>query len=200
MNSVDTPNINAEFWDELFNQRKMPWDRKQTPAELNGYLTQTDSDKRSVFIPGCGAAYEVASFLRHGFAVMAMDYSVAAVHLAKNQLGEHAHCVLHGDVFSTEISQSFDVIYERAFLAALPRSRWADYFALVERLLPSGGLLLGFFVISDDYHSRFPPFCLRSGELSQWLSPAFRLIESSNASDSVAVFKDKEQWMVWQKN
>ncbi len=104
-----------------------------------------------------------------------------------------------GDVFGAEFSQPFDVIYERAFLAALPREMWDEYFAMVERLLPSNGLLVGYFVISDDYRSRFPPFCLRSGELEQRLEANFNLIESAPVTDSVDVFKGKEQWMVWQK-
>ncbi|HAS61709.1 MAG TPA: thiopurine S-methyltransferase, partial [Vibrio sp.] len=41
---------------------------------------------------------------------------------------------------------------------------------------------------------------LRSGELTQWLSSSFNLLSCSRVEDSVAVFADKEYWMVWQKN
>ncbi|WP_218769732.1 methyltransferase domain-containing protein, partial [Vibrio parahaemolyticus] len=153
----------------------------------------------SVLIPGCGAAYEVSHFVESGHDVIAMDYSAEAVNLAKSQLGQYQDKVMLGDVFGAEFSQPFDVIYERAFLAALPREMWDEYFAMVERLLPSNGLLVGYFVISDDYRSRFPPFCLRSGELEQKLAANFNLIESAPVTDSVDVFKGKEQWMVWQK-
>ncbi|MCS0323551.1 TPMT family class I SAM-dependent methyltransferase [Vibrio diabolicus] len=88
----------------------------------------------------------------------------------------------------------------QSFLAALPRDQWPEYFAMVDKLLPRGGLLIGYFVIDDDYHSRLPPFCLRSGELEGYLEPTFKLVESSVVANSVEVFKGRERWMVWQKS
>ena len=177
----------------------MPWDAKTTPQELKAYLENTLSSGQSVFIPGCGAAYEVVHFVDHGHDVIAMDYSQEAVSMAQSTLGKHKDKVVLGDVFNADFTHSFDVIYERAFLAALPRGRWDEYFAMVDKLLPSRGFLIGYFVIDDDYRSRFPPFCLRSGELAQHFEPRFTLIESSPVTNSVDVFKGKEYWMVWQK-
>ncbi|EPW7001522.1 methyltransferase domain-containing protein [Vibrio parahaemolyticus] len=199
MKSKDSPIINEQFWDALFFNGTMPWDRNQTPNELKHYLKRIADKAHSVFIPGCGAAYEVSHFVDCGHDVIAMDYSAEAVNLAKSQLGQYQDKVMLGDVFSADFSRSFDVIYERAFLAALPRDQWPDYFAMVDKLLPRDGLLIGYFVIDDDYRSRFPPFCLRSGELAQHLEPTFTLIESSPVTNSVDVFKGKEYWMVWQK-
>ncbi|ELB2086542.1 methyltransferase domain-containing protein [Vibrio parahaemolyticus] len=199
MKSKDSPIINEQFWDALFFNGTMPWDRNQTPNELKHYLKRIADKAHSVFIPGCGAAYEVSHFVDCGHDVIAMDYSAEAVNLAKSQLGQHQDKVMLGDVFNADFSRAFDVIYERAFLAALPRDQWPDYFAMVDKLLPRDGLLIGYFVIDDDYRSRFPPFCLRSGELAQHFEPTFTLIESSPVTNSVDVFKGKEYWMVWQK-
>ncbi|EPF1752370.1 methyltransferase domain-containing protein [Vibrio alginolyticus] len=194
-----TPTINQQFWDNLFTQGTMPWDAKTTPQELKAYLENALSSGQSVFIPGCGAAYEVVHFVEHGHDVIAMDYSQEAVSMAQSTLGKHKDKVVLGDVFNADFTHSFDVIYERAFLAALPRDRWDEYFAMVDKLLPSRGFLIGYFVIDDDYRSRFPPFCLRSGELAAFLEPTFELVKSSVVANSVEVFKGREQWMVWQK-
>ncbi|HHF2870245.1 TPA: methyltransferase domain-containing protein [Vibrio diabolicus] len=194
-----TPTINQQFWDDLFIQGTMPWGASTTPQELKTYLENALSNGQSVFIPGCGAAYELSSFIQYGHDVIAMDYSEQAVKMAQSTLGKHKDKVVLGDVFNADSTHSFDVIYERAFLAALPRDQWPDYFAMVDKLLPRDGLLIGYFVIDDDYHSRFPPFCLRSGELAQHFEPTFTLIESSPVTNSVDVFKGKEYWMVWQK-
>ncbi|HCE1827420.1 TPA: methyltransferase domain-containing protein [Vibrio parahaemolyticus] len=199
MKSKGSPIINEQFWDALFFNGTMPWDRNQTPNELKHYLKRIADKTHSVFIPGCGAAYEVSHFVDCGHDVIAMDYSAEAANLAKSQLGQYQDKVMLGDVFSADFSRAFDVIYERAFLAALPREMWPDYFAMVDKLLPRDGLLIGYFVIDDDYRSRFPPFCLRSGELAQHFEPTFTLIESSPVTNSVDVFKGKEYWMVWQK-
>ena len=199
MKTTDSPSIDVNFWDDLFVKGTMPWDCNQAPEELKRYLSRTSNDAQSVFIPGCGAAYEVSHFVEHGHDVIAMDYSAEAVNLAKSKLGQHQDKVVLGDVFNEALFQTFDVIYERAFLAALPRDKWEDYFAMIDRLLTRGGLLVGYFVIDDEYRSRFPPFCLRSGELAERLESSFNLIESSPVTDSVDVFKGKEHWMVWQK-
>ncbi|MEI8630015.1 methyltransferase domain-containing protein [Vibrio sp. M60_M70] len=193
------PTINQQFWDDLFIQGTMPWDASTTPQELIGYLENALNSGQSVFIPGCGAAYELSSFIQYGHDVIAMDYSEQAVKMAQSTLGKHKDKVVLGDVFNADFTHSFDVIYERAFIAALPRDKWPAYFAMVNKLLPRGGLLIGYFVIDDDYCSRFPPFCLRSGELAQHFEPTFTLIESSPVTNSVDVFKGKEYWMVWQK-
>ncbi|HHY0578440.1 TPA: methyltransferase domain-containing protein [Vibrio parahaemolyticus] len=193
------PAINQQFWDNLFTQGTMPWDAKTTPQELKAYLENAHHSGQSVFIPGCGAAYELSSFIQYGHDVIAMDYSQEAVKMAQSTLGKHKDKVVLGDVFNADFTHSFDLIYERAFLAALPRDQWPDYFAMVDKLLPRDGLLIGYFVIDDDYRSRFPPFCLRSGELAQHFEPTFTLIESSPVTNSVDVFKGKEYWMVWQK-
>lgn len=199
MKTTDSPSIDVNFWDDLFVKGTIPWDRNQTPEELKRYLSRISDDAQSVFIPGCGAAYEVTHFVEHGYEVVAMDYSEEAVNIAKSKLGQHQDRVILGDVFNEALFQTFDVIYERAFLAALPREKWQDYFAMIDRLLTRGGLLIGYFVIDDEYRSRFPPFCLRSGELEKRLEASFNLIESSPVTDSVDVFKGKEHWMVWQK-
>lgn len=119
MKSKDSPIINEQFWDALFFNGTMPWDRSQTPNELKHYLKRIADKTHSVFIPGCGAAYEVSHFVEIGHDVIAMDYSAEAVNLAKSQLGQHQDKVMLGDVFNADFSRAFDVIYERAFLAAL---------------------------------------------------------------------------------
>ncbi|MGY0614876.1 methyltransferase domain-containing protein [Vibrio sp. FJH11] len=199
MKTTDSPSIDVNFWDDLFVKGTMPWDCNQAPEALKHYLNCTFGEVQSVIIPGCGAAHEVSSFLEHGHDVVAMDYSEEAVKMAQSKLGRHKDKVRLGDVFSAEFSEPFDVIYERAFLAALPKEKWDDYFAMIQRLLPSKGLLVGYFVIDNDYLSRFPPFCLRNGELERRLESSFNLLESSPVTNSVDVFKGKEYWMVWQK-
>lgn len=96
MKSKDSPIINEQFWDALFFNGTMPWDRNQTPNELKHYLKRIADKAHSVFIPGCGAAYEVSHFVDCGHDVIAMDYSAEAVNLAKSQLGQHQDKVMLG--------------------------------------------------------------------------------------------------------
>lgn len=50
MKSKDLPIINEQFWDALFFNGTMPWDRNQTPNELKHYLKRIADKAHSVFI------------------------------------------------------------------------------------------------------------------------------------------------------
>ncbi|MFW1378435.1 thiopurine S-methyltransferase, partial [Vibrio parahaemolyticus] len=89
MKTTNSPKINQQFWDDLFVSGRIPWDCSKTPEELKHYLNRSLSAPQSVFIPGCGAAYEVSHFVESGHDVIAMDYSAEAVNFAKSQLGQH---------------------------------------------------------------------------------------------------------------
>ena len=129
---------------------------------------------------------------------MAIDFSAAAVAAARATLGEHGDKVREADFFGPVLAPaSFDVIYERAFLCALPRRLWHDWASRCASLLVPGGLLAGFFYADDS--ERGPPFGLKPGELDMLMSPAFDLIESRTPTDSIPVFKGKETWMVWRR-
>jgi hypothetical protein len=89
------------------------------------------------------------------------------------------------------------LIYERAFFCALPPEmrpqiarRWAE-------LLPSGGLLAGYFFF--DNVPKGPPFGASEGELSNLLVSDFEQIEDAEVRDSIPIFQGKERWKVWRR-
>lgn len=173
----------------------MPWDAGGTPAELDQYLAAEGAGGR-VLIPGCGTAYEVQAFLRAGYHVSAIDFSPAAVEMAKLQIGALPAELYFGDFFTYAFGvREFDVIYERAFLASLPRAMWHDYAARVYELLRQGGKLIGFFLYGDKQGG--PPFCLANGELGTLLGEYFERTASLRVRNSVPVFEGLERWEVW---
>ncbi|BDY04579.1 methyltransferase domain-containing protein [Ferrimonas sp. YFM] len=196
MAQEDNP-ASPKFWDVRFRNRRTPWDAASTPLALEQFLQSTQQRGR-VLIPGCGAAYEVRSFIDSGFSVTAIDYSEAAVERAQSVLGELSSAVVYGDFFLHEYPDPvFDIIYERAFLASLPRSLWRQYAERVADLLRPGGLLLGFFIHGDQPGG--PPFCLRNEELNSLLGQWFEQVENTKMHSSVPVFQGKELWEVWRR-
>lgn len=190
-----------EFWNVRFDANFTPWDQRAVPQCLRDYLTANKKPQK-VLIPGCGAANEVEHFLACNWAPTAIDFSPAAVAQARAQLGPLASHVREDDFFGDAIRPGdFDVIYERAFLCALPRRLWSDWASRVAGLIPraesnsEGGRLIGFFV--EDDHPKGPPFGLKPGELEQLLSPTFTLLEKKIPLDSIPVFIGKESWQVW---
>lgn len=133
-----------------------------------------------------------------GWPVTAIDFSPAAVAAARTVLGPHADKVREADFFGDSLKPaSVDLIYERAFLCALPRRLWPDWAARCHQLLRPGGRLVGFFYSDDS--ERGPPFGLKAGELEALMQGRFSLEAVSVPTDSIAVFRDKERWMVWRR-
>jgi SAM-dependent methyltransferase len=181
-----------EFWEARFRDGITPWDAGRTPARLIRFL-QTESPGR-VLIPGCGSGYEVRAFHDAGWDVLAIDYTPAAIARARLELGALANRVLLADFFRFD-APAVDLVYERAFLCALPRHLWLDYAARMEQLLRPGARIAGFYFFSDVL--RGPPFGLAAGQLTSLLEPAFACGTDEAAEDSLPVFAGKERWQVW---
>jgi SAM-dependent methyltransferase len=185
-----------EFWSERFEQQFMPWDRGGVPDALQRFIAQSQRNHVAL-IPGCGLGHEVAYLSEAGWDVTAIDFSPAAVAAAQQVLGPWASRVVQADFFTFVPQRPVDVIYERAFLCALPRDRWEQIATRWAELLPGGGLLAGFFYFDD--MPKGPPFGITPEQLHALLEPHFECIEDAPATDSVAVFTGKERWQVWRR-
>jgi hypothetical protein len=183
-----------EFWDKRFREDFTPWDAGGVPAALGQFL-KTQTRRGRVLIPGCGSSYEVRAFAQAGFEVLAIDFAPAAVERARRILGPLAQRVRLGDFFSFDPGGPFDLVYERAFLCALPRPLWPRYAPRVSQLLRPEGRLAGFFFFDDA--GRGPPFGLKSGELETLLGEHFDRTTDVSVSDSIPIFAGKERWQVW---
>lgn len=183
-----------EFWDTRYRGGVTPWDAGGVPPQLVAWLKT--SVPRKVLIPGCGTGYEVRAFAAHGHNITAIEFSDAAIEAAKRELGALADRLKKADFFSFATA-SFDLIYERAFLCALPRPRWPQWAARVADLVHTGGELAGFFYFDDN--ERGPPFGISAARVDELLSSAFELTEDLAVPEqqSLPVFKGKERWQVW---
>lgn len=186
-----------EFWDLRYGARFAPWDAGRVPAQLRAFVERAGAP-RSVLAPGCGSAWEVRFFAERGWNVLGVDFSEAAVRAAAAVLGPHGARVRQADFFAPIGGAPFDVVYERAFLCALPRRLWRDWGRRVAELVAPEGLLAGYFYF--DAGERGPPFPLHSeGELAGLLEGSFTRIEDAPVEDSIPVFQGKERWQVWQR-
>ncbi|MDX2218815.1 MAG: methyltransferase [Burkholderiales bacterium] len=188
----------ADFWEVRYREAFAPWDAGGVPDSLNQWATALPSPPGDVLIPGCGSAWELAFMAELGWPATAIDFSPAAVAAARKVLGIHADKVREADFFGDALQpDSFDLIYERAFLCALPRRLWQDWAARCHALLRPGGCIAGFFYADDS--ERGPPFGLRAGELDALMRGRFTLESSTVPTDSIDVFRGKECWMVWRR-
>jgi hypothetical protein len=192
--SARDPNT-AAFWDERFEEGYMPWDQAGVPGAFRAFVARRDPCP--VLIPGCGSAYEALWLAQTGWPVRAIDFAAHAVDAARAQLGDHADLVEQADFFTYAPPFVPGWIYERAFMCALPRARWAGYAERMAALLPQQGLLAGFFFLGAT--PKGPPFGIERDELDALLTPHFELIEDEPVTDSIAVFAGRERWLTWRR-
>ena len=185
-----------EFWDTRYRSGVTPWDARGVPVHLLKWLK--GRPRASIVVPGSGTGYEVRAFAEHGHEVTAIEISDAAIEAAKKELVELADLVKKADFFAFDTAP-FDLIYERAFLCALPRRLWPQWATRVAQLVRAGGELAGFFYFDDN--ERGPPFGISAQSLGELLLPAFELTQDLQIppEQSLPVFKGKERWQVWRR-
>lgn len=185
-----------DFWCKRFGEGVTPWDAGRVPAAFERFVAAQPTSL-STLIPGCGSAWEAAYLAGRGWPVTALDFSPKAVAAARRMLGEAAVDLVCDDFFTFAPTREFALIYERAFLCALPRKLWPDWGRRVAQLLPPGGLLAGFFFVCDQ--AKGPPFGILPEQLEALLAASFDCLEDSPVEDSVAVFAGRERWQVWRR-
>jgi len=185
-----------DFWSKRFGEGTTPWDAGKVPAALADFIARQPA-RLNTLIPGCGSAWEAAHLAEHGWPVTALDFSPVAVDRARAVLGEVAVDLVCADFFTYTPAAPYQLIYERAFLCALPRKLWADWGRRVAELLPPGGRLAGFFFLCEQ--PKGPPFGILPAELEALLAANFERIEDAAVDDSIPVFSGRERWQVWQR-
>lgn len=190
----------AGFWDLRYEADFVPWDAGGVPDELRTFIAAMRVPPR-VLVPGCGSARDVRFLAEAGCDVLGLDFSHEAVEAARKVLGPHASRVRQADVFAPIFEAPFEVVYERAFLCALPRRLWSRWGLRMAELVARGGTLAGFFFIDADAGERGPPFALRDdAELRGLLEPAFTRVEDTPAEGSIEVFAGRERWQRWRRS
>lgn len=183
-----------EFWDERFAAGITPWDFGEVPPDLEAWLAVPRGRMR-ILVPGCGSAYEARHMAQLGHDVTAIDFADAALAAALKVMGPFSDSLVKADFFDFQPAV-FDLVYERAFLCALPRARWRDWGRRMSALVRSGGALAGFFYFDDN--RRGPPFGIAPALLGELLE-RFERVEDRPAARSLTVFQGKERWQVWKR-
>ncbi len=188
----------AAFWERRYRAGNLAWDCGGVPGALTEFLAQHRDPGRAL-VPGCGSAYEIAALDAAGWDARGLDFSPAAVDRARQILGPLANRVELGDFFAHPLpAGSFDLIYERTFLCALPPATWPAYAARATELLRPGGWLCGFFFFGPEQEP--PPFSIAPDELHRLLAGSFTRIADEPVRDSLPLYAGKERWQVWQRH
>jgi SAM-dependent methyltransferase len=135
--------------------------------------------------------------LEAGWDALAIDFSPAAVALAQAEAGAWLDRIVEADFFRYLPPAPPDLIYEQAFLCAVPRALRPEVAERWAALLPPGGFLAGFFYFDDA--PKGPPFGISRQELDRLLAPQFECVADEAVSDSIPIFAGKERWQAWRR-
>ena len=185
-----------DFWCKRFGEGVTPWDAGRVQGDFASFVAAR-TQPLNTLIPGCGSAWEASHLADHRWPVTALDFSPTAVACAREVLADQAVDLVCADFFAWQPAQALDLIYERAFLCALPRKLWADWGKRVAELLPPGGLLAGYFSVCDQLKG--PPFGILPEQLDALLLPNFECLTDQPVADSIPVFAGRERWQVWRR-
>lgn len=137
----------TEFWQERFEKQETGWDRGGPSQQLVAWLQSGELSPGRIAVPGCGNGWEVAELAKHGFEVVGIDYTAAAVERTRalvDSKGVKAE-TLQADVLSYQPAQKFDAIYEQTCLCAIHPEHWIAYSRQLHRWLkPEGSLWVMF--------------------------------------------------------
>lgn len=190
-----------DFWEKRYREGTTPWNAGGVPRALQDFVDawpgRSETPPR-VLVPGCGHAWEARHLCQCGWDVLAIDFSPAAIDHARPLMGPFAARLMLADFFAFAPAQPFDLIYERAFLCALPRRLWPDYAARCAGLLRPGGLLAGLFYFGSE--PKGPPFMIEPATLDDLLAPHFARIDDRPVHDSLPLFQGRERWQVWRRH
>ncbi|MFY7863939.1 methyltransferase domain-containing protein [Roseateles sp.] len=141
-----------DFWQQRFTSGQTPWDRGAPHPQLQNWLSEgLIQAGQTVLVPGCGQGHELLSLGKAGAHALGLDYTPAAVELARlriSQAGlasEHAR-VEQADVLAWQAPQPLDRVYEQTCLCALHPDHWRAYADQLHAWLKPGGLLLALFM------------------------------------------------------
>ncbi len=185
-----------DFWCKRFGEGVTPWDAGRVQGDFASFVAAR-TQPLNTLIPGCGSAWEASHLADHRWPVTALDFSPTAVACAREVLADQAVDLVCADFFAWQPAQALDLIYERAFLCALPRKLWADWGTRVAELLPPGGLLAGYFFVCEQLKG--PPFGILPEQLDALLLPNFECLTDQPVADSIPVFAGRERWQIWRR-
>lgn len=183
------------FWDLRYEAGFAPWDAGRVPERMRRFIAAHGPAR--ALVPGCGAAYEVRALAEARWDVVGIDFSAEALDAAHAVLGPFKDRAVQADFFGSIPGAPFDLVYERAFLCALPRRLWTAWGTRMAELVAPGGVLAGFFFFAET--ERGPPFPLHDARELEALLPDFERVEDEAVSDSIAVFAGHERWQAWRR-
>ncbi len=207
--------MESNFWIKVWQEGRTHFHQAQFNTKLLEYFPRLAPQKgQKVLVPLCGKSKDLLWLSQQNLLVHGVELYDDAVKsfFKENQLpapeitsGEgfthytHQNITLScGDFFALNQNGSYDFVYDRAALVALPADMRKRYAQVVERSLKKGGKCLLFTYEYDASAMDGPPFSVPTLEIQALYQGAFtiELVESqkpTNESGRLSVVESLKQ-------
>jgi methyl halide transferase len=186
-----------ESWTDLYARGGDGWDLRQPSPPLVEFLDLTPLSPGRVAVPGCGRGHDARHLARRGHAVVAFDFSSAAIAEARAlaRSGGVAAEFVERDIFTLglDYERAFDGVWEYTCFCAIDPKRRAEYVRAMGAILRPGGWLLACFFPMRG-RAAGPPFPVSEREVRRLFTREFRL-ERAYRPRSVRL-RQGQEWMV----
>ncbi|RZA14835.1 MAG: methyltransferase domain-containing protein [Proteobacteria bacterium] len=193
------------LWQERWTKGQTGWDQGKAHPGLSLLLEHARregglADKGAFYSAGCGRAHSEAALARAGYRVRAVDLSYEAISEASKIYGDLPSLELKvEDLFKIDDAerQSYEAIFDRAMLCALPPEAREDYIAAMKARLKDGGPFCAilFRSLNIDTH---PPYPIDETEAWRLLERDFVLAYAGTLPSVPVPAAIKEEWIcVW---
>ncbi len=189
--------MDSEFWIKSWTDGRTAFNQQQYHAKLTQYFPQLNPQPgQSVLVPLCGKTIDMLWLMNQGLHVHGVELYSGAVEdfFAENKMqpvqknacadfAKYTHQNIRiscGDFFKLDTRETFDFVYDRAALVALPESMRADYARMIKESLKTGGKYLLIVYEYDQSKMEDPPFSISKTEIERLYANAFdiQFIES----------------------
>lgn len=185
--------LNADYWEQRYQEHNTPWDLGGPAPALTQYL-QEQSVEAKILIPGAGHAYEAEWLLNQGFRdIHVLDYSAQAVKEAKQRFVGSEQINWHVEDFFNHRG-SYDLIIEQTFFCALDPKLRKAYAVQMKNLLRPDGVLMGL-LFNFPLTEQGPPFGGSIAEYRSYFEGNFQIEHLEPCTNSIKPRAGREIFM-----
>ncbi len=184
--------MDSQFWIKAWNEGRTNFHQKNYNDKLMKYFPQLNPQKgQRVLVPLCGKSKDLLWLRELGLNVHGVELydQVAQSFFDENKLSIKAKAndqnfihythdnltISSGDFFKLNETDSYDLIYDRASLVALPKEMRSNYAQVITNALKKGGAYLLISFEYDQSQLDGPPFSVKENEVRELYEDHFSI-------------------------
>ncbi len=197
--------MDAQFWINVWNEGKTNFHQRDFNEKLTQYFPKLNPTQgQEVLVPLCGKSKDLLWLHQLNLQVHGVELheDAVAAFFIENELSpliktqDHDFTVYTykniriscGDFFRLDPAETYDFVYDRAALVALPHEMRKDYAEVIKRSLRKGGRCLLIVYEYDPSKMDGPPFSVDAKEVNELYQDRFdiQLLENETPSNEGA--------------